>query len=190
MKTAFGDGGGEIGIYDVNGDGKNDVVTSNAAHGFGLEWFEQKRLADGAITFERHDIAGDYSTAKTSARGVVFSQIHATGFADMDGDGIPDMVAGKSMWHHLETWGDVDPYGTPVLYVYRTLRDPKAPGGARFVPELVDNHSGVGSAIQIVDLNHDGAMDILTQSALGTFIFYGRPGKWPAASTGDFSKTK
>ncbi|MEO6802776.1 MAG: VCBS repeat-containing protein [Granulicella sp.] len=175
----FGGGGGEMGIYDVNGDGLNDVVTSLEAHGFGLAWFEQKRSANGAITFVRHDIAGDFTS--NNAGGVTFSQPHATAFADMDGDGIPDMVVGKSMWHHLESWGEPVPYGTPVLYVYRTVRDPRAPGGAVFVPVLVNNHSGVGSAIQVTDLNHDGAQDILTQSSLGTFVFYGHPGKWPKA---------
>ncbi len=30
-------------VYDVNGDGKNDIVTSLGGHGWGLAWFEQKR---------------------------------------------------------------------------------------------------------------------------------------------------
>jgi hypothetical protein len=184
----FGGGGAEMGIYDVNGDGLPDVVTSLAAHGFGLAWFEQKRSADGNITFVKHDIAGDYSTVATNAGGVTFSQPHAEAFADMDGDGIPDLIVGKSMWHHLEAWGDPDPYGPAVLYVYRTVRDPQAPGGARFVPEMVNNRSGVGSAIQVVDLNHDGAPDIITQSALGTFVFFGHPGKWPKAAVSPQTK--
>ena len=27
-------------VYDVNGDGRNDVITSYDGHGYGLGWFE------------------------------------------------------------------------------------------------------------------------------------------------------
>jgi hypothetical protein len=59
--------------------------------------------------------------------------------------------------------------------VYRTVRNPKAPGGAEFVPELIDNHSGSGSDLLAVDLNKDGAMDIVTATRFGTFIYWGKP---------------
>ena len=49
-----------------------------------------------------------------------------------------------------------------MLYVYKTVRDAKAPGGARFEPELVHNKSGVGSSFDIADLNKDGKPDIVT----------------------------
>lgn len=173
-------GGGLMGIYDVNGDGLNDIVTSLAAHDWGLAWFEQKRDKDGTITFVKHEIARDFSTKNSG--GVVFSEPHASAIADVDGDGIPDFIVGKSLWHHLENYNGPDPYGPAVLYVYRTVRNPKAEGGAEFVPELVNNRSGVGSAITIADLNRDGAADIITASGKGTFIFFGKPGKWPKAA--------
>ena len=56
------------------------------------------------------------------------------------------------------------------------VRDPKAPGGARFVPELIDNSSGAGSTVLAVDLNQDGAVDLATGTKLGTFIVWGKPG--------------
>jgi hypothetical protein len=49
-------GGAEMGVYDVNGDGLNDVVTSLEAHGWGLAWYEQKRDQSGAISFTEHII--------------------------------------------------------------------------------------------------------------------------------------
>ncbi len=159
-----------MGIYDVNGDGLADVVTSIAAHGFGLAWFEQKRDAQGNISFVRHDIMGDFSTK--NAGGVTFSELHALAFADMDGDGIPDVISGKRLFSHLESHLDPDTNGAAVLYWYRTVRNPKAEGGAEFVPELIHNRSGVGSQFVVKDLNGDGAPDVVTSGPKGTFIFW------------------
>jgi hypothetical protein len=40
-------GGAEIGVYDVNGDGLNDVVTVLQAHGWGIAWLSRRdRLAE------------------------------------------------------------------------------------------------------------------------------------------------
>ena len=170
-----GPGGALMAIYDVNGDGLNDVVTSMGAHDFGLGWYEQKRDAAGKISFVEHIIMKDYSTAAKNAGGVTFSQIHALNFADVDGDGVPDIVVGKRYWSHLDNLHDPDPYGPPVLFWYRTVRNPKAPGGAEFVPQLIHNHSGVGSNIEVVDLNKDGAVDIVTATDRGAYIFWGKP---------------
>lgn len=171
-------GGAEIGVYDVNGDGLNDLVTSLQAHGWGLSWFEQKKAADGAISFVEHPIMGDFSTK--NAGGVTFSELHGSAVADIDGDGIKDFVTGKRFWAHLDTYLDPDPHGAPVLYVYRTVRNPKAPGGAEFVPELVHNRSGIGSNAAVVDLNKDGAAEIIVSTKRGTFIFWNN-WKKPAA---------
>ena len=49
-------GSAQMHVYDVNGDGLNDVITSLAAHGYGLAWYEQKKGAAGEITFVQHII--------------------------------------------------------------------------------------------------------------------------------------
>jgi Domain of Unknown Function (DUF1080)/FG-GAP-like repeat len=166
-------GGSVMAVYDVNGDGLNDVVTVLNAHGYGLAWFEQKRDAAGKISFVEHMIMDDSSTK--NAGGVTFSEPHGSTFADVDGDGIPDFIVGKRFWAHKDTYLDPDPYGAAVLYVYKTVRNPKAPGGAEFVPELIHNWSGAGSDVLAVDLNKDGVMDIVTASKLGLYIFWGKP---------------
>ena len=141
------DGDGEIGVYDVNGDRLTDVVTSSGRARLGTRLV---RAEEGgrrhAITFVQHDIAGDYSTK--NAGDVVFSEAHASRFADMNGDKIPDFIVGKRYWSHLENYNGPDPYGPAVIYIYRTVRNPKAPGGAEFVPELVHNRSGVGLGVR------------------------------------------
>ena len=165
-----GVGGSVMAIYDVNGNGLNDVVTSLNAHGFGLAWFEQKKNGEGEIFFIKHMISDDYST--NNAGDVTFSQLHGSTFSDIDGDGIKDFIVGKRYWSHLDNYFDPDPYGPPVLYFYKVVRDLKVDGGASFVPELVHNRSGVGSDVLASDLDKDGNTDIITSTDRGTFIFW------------------
>jgi hypothetical protein len=179
-RAGGGPGGAEMGVFDVNGDGLNDIVTSFEAHGWKVGWYEQKRDKDGAISFVEHIIMDDL--ANTKPGGVAFSEPHATTFADVDGDGIPDLNVGKRLFAHEESYNDPDPFGPAVLYWFRTVRNPKAPGGAEFKPELIHNRSGVGSTVLAVDLNKDGAMDIITSTVRGTAIFWGKPAAKPAAA--------
>jgi hypothetical protein len=175
-------GGAEMGIYDVNGDGLPDVVTSLEAHGWGLAWFEQKRSASGDISWVRHIIMDNFQTK--NAGDVTFTEPHGATFADVDGDGIKDFIVGKRFMSHFG-YNDPDPYGASVLYVYHVVRDPKAPGGARFVPELIHNRSGVGSHIVAADLKNDGTIDIITSAAHGAFIFWGtKPSNKTSSASG------
>ncbi len=167
-------GGCMMAVYDANGDGLNDIVSNLNVHGFGLAWFEQRRDANGTISFVRHMISDDYS--KKSEGNVTFSQGHGATFADIDKDGIPDYIVGKRHFTHLDNMYDPDAYGAPVIYWYRTVRDKTAPGGARFVPELIHNRSGAGSEITAVDINKDGAIDLITATNRGTFIYWNTPG--------------
>ena len=166
-------GGSVMAVYDVNGDKLNDVVTSLAAHGWGLAWYEQKRDASGAISFVQHMIMDDHNST-ANAGGVAFSQLHGTTHADIDGDGIQDFIVGKRYWSHQDTQIDPDPYGPAVVYWYRTVRNPKAPGGAEFIPELIHNQSGVGSDAWAGDINKDGRVDVVTSTKFGTFVFWGQ----------------
>jgi hypothetical protein len=162
-------GGAQILVYDVNGDGKNDIVTAKNAHGWGVSWFEQKRDGAGAVTFTEHKMMG--AREDEAKYGVAFSQPHALTLADLDGDGLNDVITGKRRWAHGPK-GDVEPMATPVNYAFLLRRDKAADGGAKFVPQLIDDASGLGTQVVAADLNGDKAPDVLTASKLGTFVFF------------------
>jgi len=155
-------GGAQMLVFDVDGDGRNDVVTSYDAHGYGLGWFRQE--ADGSFTEQR--IIG--STPEDHPRGICFTQLHALAAADIDGDGLTDVVTGKRRWAHGPT-GDPEPDAPPVLYWFRLVRDGQ--GGATFEPHLVDDDSGVGTQVTVADLNGDGKPDIVVANKRGVFAF-------------------
>jgi hypothetical protein len=157
-----GRGGAQMHVRDVNGDGRHDVITSLDAHGYGLAWFEQQ--PDGRF-IER--VILDPQPGENPV-GVSFSQLHAVAMADIDGDGLDDIVTGKRRWAH-GIKGDVEPNAPPVLYWFRLQRDDQ--GGATFMPHLVDDDSGVGTQVTVADLNADGRPDIIVANKRGVFAF-------------------
>jgi hypothetical protein len=176
------EGGGEMSVVDVNRDGLNDVITSINAHGWGLAWFEQRR-SGGEISFASHLIMGDF--ARDNPGGLAVSQLHAGAVAvDVNRDGVIDFFTGKKQWAHLDSHLDPDPNGPAYILLYKGVRDRNAPGGVRFVPEVVHNRSGVGSRLTVADINKDGSVDLVTSGVRGTFIFWGKPASHPHRAKG------
>lgn len=104
-----GPGGAQIEAYDIDGDGDNDVVTSLQAHGFGLAWFENQGQGSA---FAAHPLLGLLS--EKEKYGAAFSQLHALALADLDGDGLKDIITGKRKGAHGNGVSDVD--SAAVLY--------------------------------------------------------------------------
>ncbi len=163
-------GGAQMFAYDVDGDGDNDVITSLDAHFWGLAWFENVSR-DGKIEFRKHQFMGNRE--EESQYGVAFSQPHALELADIDGDGLKDIVVGKRMWAHGPK-GDVEPMADPVVYWFQLTR---TNGKVKYIPHLIDSKSGVGVQVWVADVNADGRNDIMTASKLGTFLFINRAAK-------------
>ncbi len=155
----YGEGGAQICVVDVDGDGDSDLVTSLNAHGYGLAWFEQLSLE----SFERHDIMG--ASSLDNPYGISFSQLHAVAVQDMDGDGVGDIVTGKRWLAH----GGMDVGGLqePVLYWFQCQR---GANGVEFVPRQIDSDSGVGVDVLVADMNGDERPDVVSSSKRGLSV--------------------
>jgi hypothetical protein len=153
-------GGAQMFVYDVDGDGDADVVSALQAHGYGIAWFEHQGTGMAA-TFVPHVIL---PTANATGN---FSQPHAMAVADVNGDGLLDVIAGKRYYAHPT--GNLDPGSADpvVLYWFELQRNG---GTATFVPHLVHNDSGAGCNFVARDLTGDGKVDIFTTSKRGTFL--------------------
>lgn len=160
-------GGAQMQVYDVNGDGLNDVITSIAAHGFGLVWYEQIRNGED-ISFKQHVILNTEQKRSPNEYGVSFSEIHAIDLVDMDGDGLKDIVTGKRFWSHGRK-GDPDRNQAAVLYWFQLVRHPDKT--VEFVPHLIDDSSGVGVQIVAAPCSNKKFPDIVVGNKRGTFYF-------------------
>jgi hypothetical protein len=154
----FGEAQAQMYVYDFDGDGDNDVVGSSA-HRRGIWWYEH----DGD-EWKTHKI--DESIAQT----------HSLILADINGDGLPDLVTGKRFYaHNGRDPGEDEP---PTIAWYELSRegDPGiAATGGRATPKWTkhefDADSGVGTQFEVHDMNADGLLDVIVANKRGVFYF-------------------
>jgi hypothetical protein len=146
-------------VYDVDGDGDNDVVSVLAAHQYGLAWFE--RRPGEQPEFVAHEIL------PTTASPENVSQLHALVSADINGDGLLDIVAGKRYYAHPSTSPDPGT-GDPAKLIWFELK--RDGSGVHFVQHVVHEDSGAGCSFVVRDIDGDGKVDIFTTNKRGTFL--------------------
>lgn len=158
--TAYG--GADMFACDVDGDGNQDVITSDAAHDFGLDWYQQT-LVDGQRVFKRHRIMGSHPSE--NRYGMVFSELHSLALVDMDGDGLQDIVTGKTYYsHHRQSplWD-----AGAVVTWFRLVRGEQ---GVDWVPHTIDGEAGIGRQLVVTDINADGLLDVATGGMVGASV--------------------
>jgi hypothetical protein len=156
-------GGAEMYAYDVDADGDNDVITSLAAHDFGLAWYEQESGAGVQPAFQKHLIMG--ATPQDNRYGVVFSELHSVNLADIDGDGLKDIVTGKTYYSHHQQSPMWD--AGAVVYWFQLVRTAE---GVDWVPRQADGESGIGRQVRVHDLNGDNLPDMITGGMKGAHV--------------------
>jgi hypothetical protein len=134
-------------VFDFDGDGDADVASSSA-HETGVWWYEQ--TPDG---FKQHTIDSS------------FAETHAMVMADINGDGLPDLVTGKRWWSHAPK--DRSGWDEPRQLVWYELQ--RKDGRALWTAHKINDTSGVGTQFEVADVNGDGLLDVVSSNKRGVF---------------------
>lgn len=134
-------------VFDFDGDGDADIASSSA-HRTGVWWYEQ--TPEG---FKQHTIDSS------------FAETHAMVMADMNGDGLPDLVTGKRWWSHAPK--NRSGWDEPRQLVWYELQ--RKDGKAHWTRHLINENSGVGTQFEVADVNGDGLLDVVSSNKRGVF---------------------
>ncbi len=190
-----------LGIGDVNGDGRNDVLIKEGW------WQAPEDRTDSDWKFHPANLGPDcadilvYDVDDDGDGDVITSSAHNYGIwwfeqlASADGSTFKQhVISEKYSQPHAIRLVDIngdgikdlvtgkrhfahqgrDPGGKdPAMLYWFELRRPQK-GKAEFTMHVIDNDSGVGTQFEVVDLNGDGRPDIVTSNKKGVRVFLQR----------------
>lgn len=151
-------------VFDANGDGKADVIYR--VYGTGV-WYAL--VGTGDIAKDKAFEKPQPILLEENSQGKPITDDTFAAMDDFTGDGVPDMLFERSNGE-LHLWdfygGGTDPNGNPVG------KD-----------NLVGRGWNIFNAIDISDVNSDGAPDIIARkSANGDLVVYPHTGHWNTAN--------
>lgn len=139
-------------VHDVDADGDSDIVWGNG-HDYGLFWMEQGKATDGKRTWTKYEIDKSWS------------QPHFMVFADLDNDGVKELVTGKRFRAH----NGHDPGGNDPKCVYYYKFDPAA---RKFNRNVIIEGDTVAFGINtmVIDIDGDGDLDVVCPGKSGLYL--------------------
>lgn len=142
-------------VVDVDGDGVNELIVGNS-HSYGLSWWKQTPKPDGGRSWTKHVI--DPSN----------SQYHDLHWADIDGDGKPELITGKRYLAHCgHDPGEYDDLG---IYYFKWTGEGFAKQVVAYGPPGVGK--GCGIQFTLADLRGTGRLDIIAPGKDGLCVFF------------------
>ncbi len=138
-------------VHDADGDGDADLLWG-LGHNYGVYWMEQKTV-NGQRTWEKYLIDDSWS------------QPHFLLMADLDNDGLDELVTGKRYHAH----NGHDPGGNEARCVYYYDLDPAAKKWTRHV--LHEGGTvGFGINTYAADIDGDGDLDVVAPGKSGLYL--------------------
>lgn len=142
-------------VDDLDLDGDNEILMSSA-HERGVWWFDN--VGTNAEPKYEYHLIDEH-----------FTQTHALHYADINGDGVKDLITGKRYYAHGPK-GDPDPQGEVVMFWYEVQKMKGAP--PKFIPHKIEEGigTGVGTQFLVTDFDGDKLLDIVLSNKKGTNV--------------------
>lgn len=139
-------------VQDVDNDGDNDLIWGRG-HRFGVYWLEQSKDDTGERQWMRHAIDTSWS------------QAHGLLWADLNGDGQPELIAGsRYMGHDGKDPGEYNPL---QVCSYQYL-----PASRTWKRRQIWSGDAVGFGLdpKVADVDGDGDLDLICPGRSGLYL--------------------